>query len=206
MVPASATRSLAATRRSDMVELLDLWMPIVLSAVIVFVASSIIWMASPLHKHDYKNPGDKEGPLLDLLRAKSFEPGVYYVPWCHGKANDPATADKMKRGPWASLTVLPGMPNMGKMLFSWFAHLLIVGVFVAYLTSHAGLAPGAEYLHVFRIAGTGALMAYAGYALPMCIWHGMPMSQLPGRLVDGAIYALLTAGTFAWLWPHAAGT
>ena len=49
----------------------------------------------PLHKHDYKNPGDKEGPLTDL-RAKSFEPGVYMVPWCHGKEKDPATADKMK--------------------------------------------------------------------------------------------------------------
>lgn len=187
-----------------MVELLDLWMPIVLSAVIVFVASSIIWMASPLHKHDYKDPGDKEGPLLDLLRAKSFEAGVYYVPWCHGKTNDPATADKMKRGPWAMLTVMPGMPNMGKMLGAWILHLVIIGVFVAYLASHA-LPRGAEYLQVFRIAGTGALLAYAGYTMPMCIWHGMPWSQFPGRIVDGVIYALLTAGTFAWLWPRDAG-
>lgn len=185
-----------------MVELLDLWMPIVVSAVIVFVASSIIWMASPLHKHDYKNPGDREGPLLDFLRSHAFAPGVYYVPWCHGKASDEATAEKLRRGPWAMLTVHGGPPNMGKMLGAWFAHLLIVGLFVAYLASHA-LPSGAEYLKVFRIAGTGALLAYAGYALPLCIWHGQPWSQLPGRLVDGVIYALLTAGTFAWLWPDA---
>lgn len=187
-----------------MIELQELWLPILLSAVIVFVASSIIWMASPLHKHDYKNPGDKEGPLLDLLRNKAFEPGVYMVPWCHGKQDDSTATERMKQGPWASLTVLPGMPNMGKMLSAWIAHLLIVGLFVAYLASHA-LPRGAEYLHVFRIAGTGALLAYAGYALPMCIWHGMPWPQLPGRLVDGVIYALLTAGTFAWLWPKALG-
>ena len=187
-----------------MVELMDLWMPIVVSAAIVFVASSIIWMATPLHKHDYKDPGDKEGPLMDLLRSKSFAPGVYYVPWCHGKQNDPAMADKLKRGPWAMLTVHGSAPAMGKMLGAWFLHLVIVGVFVGYLASHAGLMPGAEYLSVFRVVGTGALLAYAGYAMPMCIWHGMPWSQFPGRIVDGVIYALLTAGTFAWLWPDAA--
>lgn len=186
-----------------MVELVDLWQPILISAVLCFVASAIIWMASPLHKHDYKNPGDKEGPILDLLRAKSFEPGVYMVPWCHGKENDPAMADKMKRGPWAMLTVMPSGPNMGKMLFLWFVHLLIISTFVAYLASHAGLAPGAEYLSVFRITGTAALLAHAGYAMPMCIWHGMPWSQLPGRLFDGVLYALLTAGAFGWRWPDA---
>jgi hypothetical protein len=186
-----------------MIDLLDLWLPILLSAVLVFVASSIIWMASPLHKHDYKNLGEKEGPLLDMLRSASFAPGVYYVPWCHGKPSDSAMADKLKRGPWAMLTVMTGAPHMGKMLGAWFTHLIIVGVFVAYLASHAGLAPGAEYLHVFRVTGTSALLAYAGYAMPMCIWHGMPWSQLPGRVIDGVIYALLTAGTFAWLWPSA---
>jgi hypothetical protein len=187
-----------------MVELVDLWMPILLSAVICFVASSIIWMASPLHKHDYKNPGDKEGPLLEFLRSRSFAPGVYYVPWCQGKPSDAAMADKLKRGPWAMLTVMPSSPNMGKMLTLWFVHLVIVGVFVAYIASHAGLLRDAEYLAVFRITGTAALLAYAGYALPMCIWHGMPWSQLPGRILDGVIYALLTAGTFGWLWPKAA--
>ena len=188
-----------------MIELIDLWMPILLSAAIVFVASAVIWMASPLHKHDYKNPGDKEGPLLDLLRAKSFAPGVYMVPWCHGQASSSETAEKMKRGPWAMLTVMPGMPSMGKMLGAWFVHLVIVGVFVAYLATHAGLPRGAEYLSVFRITGTTALMAYVGYAMPMCIWHAMPWSQLPGRVLDGIIYALLTAGTFAWLWPEPTG-
>jgi hypothetical protein len=186
-----------------MVSLAALWMPILLSAVLVFIASSILWMALPIHKHDYKNPGDKEGPLLDLLRTHRFAPGVYYVPWCHGKEKEPATQEKLKSGPWAMLTVMPGGPNMGKMLGTWFLHLLIVAVFVAYIAAHAGLNPGVRYLSVFRIVGAAALLAHGGYALPMAIWHGMPWSQLPGRLFDSIIYALLTAGTFAWLWPHA---
>jgi hypothetical protein len=187
-----------------MVQVTDLWLPILVSAAIVFVASSIIWMATPIHKNDYKSPGDKEGPLLAWLRQSGLTPGVYFVPWCQGsQAKDPSTQQRMKEGPWALLTVQSGPPIMGKMLGLWFLHLLIVGFFVAYVASHAGLAPGAKYLSVFRIVGATALIAHAGYALPMAIWHGMPWSQLPGRLFDGVVYCLLTAGTFAWLWPDA---
>lgn len=187
-----------------MIELLDLWKPILLSAVVLFIASSILWMATPLHKHDYKDPGDKEGPILSMLRSAGMRPGVYYVPWCQGQnPKDPAVAEKLKAGPWAMLKVQSGPPHMGKMLGLWMLHLLIVGLFVGYLASHAGLTPGAKYLSVFRVTGTAALLAHAGYALPMSIWHGNPWSQLPGRLLDGVIYALLTAGVFGWLWPAA---
>lgn len=187
-----------------MVELTALWLPILVSAAIVFFASAIIWMASPLHKHDYKDPGDKQEAIVGMLRGGAFEPGVYYVPWCKGKdRKDPAFQAAMNAGPWAQLIVMPGKPNMGRSLGLWFVHLLMVGVFVAYLSSHA-LAPGAHYLKVFQAAGCAALLAHAGYALPLCIWHGQPWSQLPGRIVDGVIYALLTAGAFGWLWPKAA--
>jgi hypothetical protein len=185
-------------------QLVELWMPILVSAVLVFIASSIIWMALPIHKHDYKDPGAHEESILTMLKSSGLGPGVYYVPWCAGKDKDPAVQARMKSGPWALLTVLPSGPNMGKMLGLWFLHLVIVGIFVAYIASNAGLPRGAEYLAVFRITGATALLAHAAYALPMCIWHGQPWSQLPGRLFDGVVYALLTAGTFGWLWPDAA--
>jgi len=181
--------------------LAHLWLPILASAAMVFVASSIIWMATPLHKHDYKNPGDKEESIVGMLRSSALEPGVYYVPWCQGKDKRAETMAKMKTGPWAMLTVMTGPPNMGKMLGMWFAHLVIVGVFVAYV-AHLAVTPGMKYLEVFRVAGAAALLAHAGYALPMAIWHGMPWRQVPGRLIDGVIYALLTAGVFAAFWPH----
>ena len=133
-----------------MTSLVALWLPILLVTVACFVASSIIWMASPLHKHDYKSPGDKEGPMMDLLRSHTFEPGVYYVPWCGGhegerKRPSPEMIEKMKAGPWAMLTVMPGAPNMGKMLGLWAFHLLIVTVLVAYIAANAR-APGAGFL------------------------------------------------------------
>lgn len=183
--------------------LLQLWLPILLSAVFVFIASAIIWMVLPIHKHDYKNPGNKEGPLLDFLRTQAFEPGVYSVPWmqCENRKPTPESLEKMKRGPWAMLVVMKSAPKMGKLLALWFLHLLIVGIIIGYILTHGMLAFGDPGMKVFRVAGTIALLAHAGYAMPMCIWHGQPWSQLPGRLFDGIVYALITGGTFAWLWP-----
>jgi len=183
--------------------LLSLWLPIIVTAVIVFVASSIIWMAAPIHKHDYKNPGDKEGEILALLRSVALAPGLYMVPWNnHGNKAHKAAEARVKEGPWATITVMPGIPNMGKLLGAWFFHLVVVTIFIAYVGS-VTLVAGADYLKVFQVIGGAALLAHAGYALPMAIWHGMPWSQLPGRLFDGVVYALLTAGTFGWLWPEA---
>lgn len=185
-----------------MVAMTELWHAILLSAVLVFVASSIIWMALPIHKHDYKDPGDKEGPLLDALRSAGLRTGVYFVPWCQGKSKD-EVARRMKSDVWALVSVLPGAPNMGKMLGAWLAHQLVVAVFVAYVLTSSGMAPGTAYLTVFRVAGATSLLAHAGYAVPMSIWNGQPWSTVPGRLFDGVVYALLTAGAFAWLWPEA---
>ncbi|MCC6661553.1 MAG: hypothetical protein IT437_11780 [Phycisphaerales bacterium] len=186
-------------------EVLDLlrtlWMPMVLSAVIVFVASAVIWMASPLHKGDFKGAGGQEDALLGI--ARSLSPGVYMAPWCHDKAGKEAAMAKAKEGHMAMLTVT-GSCNFGRTLALWFVHLLVVGLFVAYISSLALAAkPVVDYLQVFQVAGTAAFLAYGGYAVPMALWHGMPMRQVPGKLLDALIYACLTAGTFGWLWPHA---
>jgi hypothetical protein len=126
------------------------------------------------------------------------------VPWCQGKdRKDPAVQEKLKRGPYVMTTVMPVQPNMGKTLGLWMVHLLLVGVFVAYVSHLATPLSGAPYLKVFQVAGASALLAHAGFAMPMCLWHGQPWSTLPGRIIDAVVYALLTAGAFGWLWPHA---
>ncbi len=180
------------------------WMPIVISAVLCHIASALIWMVLPLHKHDYKNPGDKEKPILDFVRSMAFAPGVYYVPWCgHGAdRKNPANIEKMKAGPYAMLTVMPGMPNIGRSMGMWIVNLLLIGFGVAYIAGSAGLPHTASYMQVFKVCGLIAFMAHAGNALTMSIWMGQPWSQVPGRVIDALIYASLTAGTFAWRWPH----
>ncbi len=185
-----------------MIPLIDLWLPILLATVIVFFASSIIWMATPIHKNDYLSPGQQEGPIMDLVRGSGLRPGVYFVPWCDKNARDPEVRARFMAGPWAMLTVLGSAPKMGRNLSMWILHLFIVALIVAYVVSNAGLARGTSYWLVFRMAATVSLLAHAGYALPMSIWHGQPWRQIPGRLFDGVVYALLTGGCFAGFWPE----
>ena len=184
--------------------LTTLWMPIVLSAALCWIASAILWMASPLHKHDYKNPGDKEKTIMDFIRSAGLTQGVYFVPWCHGMdRKSPEYQEKMKNGPFAMVSVMAA-PNMGKALGLWMVNLLLIACGVAFIAGSAGMDPGAQYMHVFKVCGLIAFIAHAGNAMTISIWMGMPWKQFPGRIVDSLIYGTLSGGAFGWLWPKAA--
>jgi hypothetical protein len=185
-----------------MVALTSLWIPILLSAVFVFIASSIIHMVLPYHRSDYKQLPD-EDKVLGALRTTSLSPGLYVFPYCtHKDMKSPAIAEKQKQGPVGSMTVIPsGPPNMGKYLGTWFVYCVIIGFFTAYLTGRT-VPAGAHYLAVFRVAGTTAFMAYGVGQLSDAIWKNQPWSNTIKHVFDGLIFALLTAGTFGWLWPR----
>lgn len=179
-----------------------LWLPIVLSAVIVFVASSILHMVLKYHQSDCYQLAN-EDQTLGALRTAGVKPGYYHFPYTsHQDMKSPATQEKFKQGPVGFLTVLPsGPPNMGKYLGSWFGYCLVIGFFTAYLTWHT-VAHGANYLVVFRVAGAAAFMAYGLGPLANSIWKGQPWSMTLKEVFDGLIYGLLVAGTFGWLWPR----
>ncbi len=186
-----------------MVSIPALWLPILISAVIVFVASSIIHMVLPYHKSDYRKLPE-EDKMLDGIRAAGVTPGrVYHFPFCtHKDMKSPEVVEKMKRGPVGLLTVMPsGAPAMGKFLTQWFFYCLVIGVFVAYLTGRT-LSAGTEYLEVFRVAGTTAFLGYAAAQIQDSIWKGQTWGVTFKHVFDGLIYGLLTAGTFGWLWPR----
>lgn len=185
-----------------MVSLTALWLPILISAVIVFFASSILHMVLKYHRSDYSAmPG--EDNVLAAMRSEKVAPGHYYLPHCVDPKQmaEPEIKAKFEKGPVAFVTVLPtGMPSMGKPLGLWFAMTLVIGVFVAYLTGRT-LGAGAHYLEVFRVAGTAAFLGYAGSVASESIWKGQPWSTSAKHIFDGLVYALLTAGVFGWLWP-----
>jgi hypothetical protein len=183
-----------------------LWLPILLSAVVVFIASSIMHMVLPYHKSDYRQLPD-EDKLLASLRPAGLQKGLYIFPYCtHKEMNSAAVQEKYKQGPVGMLTVFPsGPPAMLKFLAMWFVYCLIIGVFVAYITADAHplvLAHGAPFRPVFRVAGTAAFLAYGLANLSNGIWKGQPWGNVIKEVVDGLVYALLTAGTFGWLWPR----
>jgi hypothetical protein len=185
-----------------MVPLTALWLPILLAAVIVFVASSIMHMVLPYHRSDYQRLPD-EDKLTAALRAAGLTRGLYIFPYCtHKEMKSPAMIEKYKQGPVGMLTVFPsGPPAMPKFLAMWFAYCLVIGLFVACLTGST-VAPGAHYRTVFRVAGTAAFLGYGVGQLVNSIWAGQPWSVTIKHVIDGLIYSLLTAGTFGWLWPR----
>ena len=185
-----------------MISIASLWMPIVLSAVIVFAVSSIIHMLLPYHKNDFgKVPNEDQA--MDALREFNIPPGDYVMP-CAGSSQEYKSSEfveKTKKGPVIFMTVLPsGSFSMGQSLVLWFIYSVVVSFFAAYVTSRA-VGPGAEYLAVFRFAGATAFFCYAIGLWQNSIWYKRKWSSTLKNTFDGLVYGLCTAGTFAWLWP-----
>jgi hypothetical protein len=179
-----------------------LWLPIVLSAVIVFVASSIMHMVLPYHHGDYAQLLDEDN-VRGVLRGAGLKRGLYVFPFCtHKDMKLPANIEKYKQGPVGMMIVFPnGAPFIPKFLGLWFGYCLIVAFFVAYLAAHT-LPEGTQYLAVFRVVGTAGFLAFGLGPLANVIWKGYPWGFVLKEVIDGLIYGLLMAGTFGWLWPR----
>jgi hypothetical protein len=182
----------------------ELWLPILLSAVAVFLASSVIHMALPIHKGDYKGL-PREAEVAAAMRELGVTPGEYMIPHANSMkaCGSPEMQAKYQQGPVGFLTILPnGMPSMGAALGQWFVYTLVVSVFAAYLAWTA-LGPGADYLAAFRFTGTVAVLAYATSNVSNSIWKGSSWGITLKFVFDGVVYGLVTAGVFGWLWPGA---
>src|SRR5512138_383390 len=114
--------------RSVMTGLSALWLPILLSAVFVFIASSLIHMASPWHKSDYPKLKN-EDKVMDALRPLAIPPGDYLIP-CPSSREEmrsPEFAQKVKAGPMIGFTVMPsGGISMRRNLILWFVYCVAV--------------------------------------------------------------------------------
>jgi hypothetical protein len=185
-----------------MVALAALWLPILLSAVIVFIASAIMHMVLPYHRSDYRQLPD-EDKLLAALRSSSLTRGLYMFPFCPPKEmKSPAAIEKFKQGPVGTMTIIPsGPPALPKLLIEWFVYCLIISFVAAYLACHT-LRFGVGHRAVCRVVGTAAFLAYSVAALSNGIWKGQPWSMTIKEAFDGLVFALLTGATFSWLWPR----
>lgn len=188
-----------------MISMTELWLPILLSAVFVFIVSSIIHMAIPIHKGDFKKlPGEEK--ILAEMRAQCLQPGSYMFP-CAENMKDMCTSpmiEKCKIGPVGFMTVIPsGAPGMGKNLVQWFLFTVVVSVLVAHLAG-GYLSPGTAFKPVFHLTALAAALSYAVGGLPDSIWKGQKWSITLKFVFDGVVYGVVTGATFGWLWPASA--
>src|SRR6185295_747825 len=155
-----------------MVSLMSLWLPILLSAVFVFVVRSIIHMVLRYHSSDFKTL-PKEDEIMESLRRFEIPPGDYAMPYANSMESmkSPAFLEKWKAGPVAFMTFVPsGVPSIGQSLFLWCLYSILVSIIAGYVAG-SDLHRGAHYLEVFRFAGCAAFTGYSLALLPDSIWH-----------------------------------
>jgi hypothetical protein len=186
-----------------MVPLTSLVLPILVSAVIVFVVSSIIHMVLTYHRSDFLRLSN-EDEALEALRRLNIPPGDYLFPYAGSPEamKKPEFVEKATKGPIVIMTIAPGRaPAMGGALVQWFLYSVLVSFFAAYIAGRT-LPPGTHYLSVFRVVGTTAFMGYAFALLQQSIWYKRSWASTLKSVFDGLVYGLMTAGTFGWLWPR----
>ena len=180
----------------------SLWLPVVVSAVAVFVASSVVHMVLKYHKADYK-PLPNEGEVADAIRKGNPGPGYYVMPHCAdmSEMKDPAVIAKYEKGPVGLVALMAaGVPNMGKLLGLWFGFCLLLSFAIGYVARHT-LSAAADGLTVMRITGAIAFIGYGMTSIINSIWYGMPWSNTARSLLDAVIYAIVTGLAFRLLWP-----
>jgi hypothetical protein len=185
-----------------MISIISLWLPILLSAIVVFVISSILHMVFTYHNNDFKKIPSEDQIMSDLGKY-DIPPGDYVIPFAadNKERNTPEFKEKLNKGPLAFITMLPkGQVNMGSSLAMWFLYCIIVSIFAAYIAGRA-LPPGTDYLAVFRFAGATSFLGYSLALMQNSIWFRKSWSATIKSMIDGLIYALFTAGVFGWLWP-----
>lgn len=185
-----------------MTSMAALWLAILVSSVLVFLASSVIHMASPWHKGDYPRYA-RENDVLDALRPLALPPGDYFMPRSTSMAamKSPEFIERLTRGPIVLMTVFPNGPmQMGGTFVKWFVYLIVVSLFAAY-AAFISMPPGAQSRELFRVVFT---TSFAGYALALwqlSIWYRRAWSITIKSTVDAAVYAAITGAVFVWLWP-----
>ena len=185
-----------------MTPLASLWLPILLSAVFVFLMSFVLHMLLPWHRTDYAKVPNEDA-VAAALRGFSIPPGDYMMPRPDSPAEmrTPEFAEKVRQGPMVVMTIMPGREmSMTGNLVQWFGFVLVVSLFAAYIAGRA-LAPGAGSGRVLQFAAATAFVAYGIGLWPMSIWYRRSWATTFKSSVDGLIYGLITGATLAWLWP-----
>ena len=184
-----------------MVPITALWLPILLSAVAVFVVSSLSHMVLKLHAKDWvKLPN--EDATLEHIRTAPIPPGQYMFPNCgsHKDMDSPEMKAKIAKGPIGHMTILPpGGISIGRSLLQWFLLALAVSAGAGYVAG-IGLPASAKSVDVFRATAAVALLAHGAASVTDAIWKGVRWGVAAKFLVDAVLYALATGAVFAWLW------
>ena len=180
-----------------------LWLPIIVSAVGVYAASSLIHMVFKWHNADYKKFPNEDDVRAAIRAGNTQGGGEYMLPYCASPndAGKPEMQKKFQEGPIGLLMIQPpgATPGIGKALGLWFAFNLATAMVIGYIAYKALLEP-ATFGQVARLTGGLAFLGYATGGIQYGIWMGKPWKSVSKDVLDAVIYAAITGVAFATLW------
>ena len=177
------------------------FLPIVTTAIAVFIASSLIHMVFKWHNSEYR-PLPNEDDVRKVIGSANLEPGLYATPHCPDmkEMGSEAIQQKFRDGPVCLITMRKaGAPAMGKYLLQWFIFSFVIAAFGAWVASHAYGTSGNAHL-VGHFVGLFSFFAYGCGSVQESIWMGRPWSATLKNILDAFIYGVLSALIFWQLW------
>ncbi|MBI3887387.1 MAG: hypothetical protein HY302_16900 [Opitutae bacterium] len=180
--------------------LLALWLPILLSAAVVFALSSLVHLVFKWHNSDYRSLANEDA-VREVIRAGSPAPGQYVLPYCGDmkEMGSEAMLKKYRDGPVGFLTLRTNGPvNMGRSLGQWFVLCLVVATMAAFLASQ--LISPMHARAAGKLAGAVTFIAYGIGGISESIWMGRPWSSTAKHIFDAALYAVGSGLVFSFCW------
>jgi len=178
----------------------SLWLPAIVSAIAVFAASSVVWMALPHHKADIRFLPDQDA-FDRAIEPLDIEPGLYMFPWCSGEEMKTDTFKaRFERGPWGIITIMRAKPNFGLNMIKTFLSYLLIALLIAYLAGTT-IEPGAAFGRVFGVCGVAGLLGFCTGGMASDFFLGKPTRFVVTGFIDGVFFAAITAAIFAAMWP-----
>jgi hypothetical protein len=184
-----------------MTYLARLWLPIVVSGVVVFILSAASHMILPWRKKEWARL-DGQDRLQAALGGAA--PGSYAFPAAPDRKENMGKEwlERWAKGPSGWLTVAPAGPvRMGRNLALSFLAFVGVSFLTAYVAS-LSLGPATPALAVVRLFSTVGVLAYAVGPIFNSIWYHRPWRAYASDLLDAFIFGFAMAGVFAALWPR----
>ncbi|MDP1563818.1 MAG: hypothetical protein Q8M16_20745 [Pirellulaceae bacterium] len=180
--------------------LLQLWVPILVTGVVLFFASFVAWTVLPHHASDFR-PLPDEDKLMETVKLLKIAPGSYMFPhMTHAQASDPEKIAKYTAGPRGTVVVWD-MPNMGRNLLLTFVYFLLIALVTAYIAWESLQGQTVTFLKAFQIVGAIGVLTFASSGQLNAVWF--PRRTLKD-FIDGIVYGIFMGLIFAFLWPTAA--
>jgi hypothetical protein len=155
----------------------SLWLGGILAGIVVYLWTSVSWMALPFHEKSLLKFTD-EAAVTTAIAANIDGPGIYHLPKGHGEAE----MKQREKGPAAFVVVRTvGNSSMLSNLAIEFAGTVLASLLIAWLLSRT---VGLRYMGKVMLVVTIGLVAGILVLIPEWNWFGFSNAYVGAQFID----------------------